>query len=140
MTSEHPNYEERRKYRRYDVDIGFFAVFRQDNSVLPGLIIDISLGGLAFIYYEGEDWPQETEEGYHLFGYEFNVENAPLITMFDAEVSDENHPVYQLMAKHPMGPRKVRRRGVQFGELTDVQLEALEGLIEEFHGAREKQS
>jgi len=126
-----------RKHARYEIDLGSFAVFREDTSVLPGLIVDISKGGLAFFYHEDEEWPQESSERYCLFGERCNVEDVPLITTHDAEMLDTNHLIYQILAKQKSGPIKIRRRGVTFGELSKEQEVGLEVLISEYHGAQQ---
>ncbi|MDD3816312.1 MAG: PilZ domain-containing protein [Desulfocapsaceae bacterium] len=135
MTTEQtdPN---KRKYVRYDIELGSFAVFRRDMSVLPGLIVDISKGGLAFFYHEDEDWPQDNSELFYLFGDKYNVENVSLITTYDAEVTDMNHPVLQILAAQKSGPIKIRRRGVQFGPLSKEQEKDIEALIDEYYASR----
>jgi hypothetical protein len=50
MASKTPDLPEKRIHQRYSVDFASFAIFRLDNKVLPGLIVDISIGGLAFYY------------------------------------------------------------------------------------------
>ncbi|MBU0728610.1 MAG: PilZ domain-containing protein [Proteobacteria bacterium] len=139
MAADKTNFDEKRQFRRYDVDLGSFAIFRQDIKVMPGLIIDISMGGLAFIYYDGENWPQDPDELFHLFGYEFNVERVAMETVFDAVINDESNTFYQLLVQHGSEKRKIRRRGVRFGELTEKQKLGLEGLIKEFNEALENQ-
>ena len=139
MTDSRINFEERRKHRRCCVDLGSFAVFSSDDSVLPGLIVDISLGGLAFYYFEGENWPVDSQETYNLFGYEFSVENVPLRTVSDFDVADENNPVYAVLSEKFHGKRKIRRRGARYGELTEEQKLKLEIFINEFNLAKEQQ-
>ena len=124
-----PKYEEKRQHRRYNVNIGSFAVFRQDNGVMPGLIIDISMGGLAFIYYDEDNWPQDPDELFHLFGDTFNVEKVPLEMVFDTEIRDANNIFCQLLLRHQPEGRKIRRRGVKFGRLTSKQKQNLKNAI-----------
>ena len=135
MTSEKTD-QNKRKDIRYDVDLGSFAVFRRDPNVLPGLIVDISKGGLAFFYHEGEEWPRDDTELFHLFGDIYNVENVSLITTYDAEVTDTQHPIYQFLAGQKEGPIKIRRRGVRFGTLSPEQEKDIEALINAFNLAR----
>jgi hypothetical protein len=125
-----------RKFNRYDVDLGSFAVFRRDPNVLPGLIVDISKGGLAFFYHEGEEWPQDNTEHFYLFGDSYNVDNISLITTYDVEVTDTTHPIYKVLAEQKSGPIKIRRRGVRFGILSSEQEEDIEALINAYHFAR----
>ena len=128
--------QNKRKYLRYDVDLGSFAVFRREPMALPGLIVDICKGGLAFFYHEEEDWPKDSTELFHLFGDRYNVENVSLITTYDAEVTDTNHPIYKILAEQKDGPIKIRRRGVRFGTLSMEQEEDIEVLINAYHLAR----
>lgn len=138
MVSKKSNHENKRKHERYDVDPGTFAVFRKNMSVLPGIIVDISKGGLAFFYHEGEDWPIASNELYNLFGEKCSVDNVSLKTAYDSEVFDENHPIFKILSAQKPGPKRIRRRGVKFGELTGKQRRNLEALIEEFRNAQEK--
>ncbi|MEJ2689835.1 MAG: PilZ domain-containing protein [Deltaproteobacteria bacterium] len=139
MSAQVPKFEERRKHRRYNVEPGSFAVFRQDNNVMPGLIVEISLGGLAFIYQKGDNWPLDPNERFHLFGDKFNVEKVSMETVFDFEIKDEKNSFFQLLLRRDPARGKIRRRGVKFGKLTDKQKQDLEGLIREFHEALERQ-
>jgi len=101
--------------------------------VLPGLIVDISKGGLAFFYHEKEGWPYDGAERYHLFGDQYNVENVPLISTYDVEVTDTEHPVYQLLAGQKDDSVKIRRRGVRFGVLSLEQEAVIGEIITAFH-------
>lgn len=123
---------EKRQYPRYAVDLGSFGVFRQDNSVRPGLITDLSKGGLAFFYCEGENWPVGMNEPHTLFGIEFNVEKVYMETVMDHEVEDKSHPIYRLLITKDTTSHKIRRRGVKFHALTSEQQQNLDDLIKEF--------
>lgn len=126
-------FEDHRDHPRYNIDPGAFAVFRRDLSVLPGLIADISKGGLAFFYHHDEDWPENDQELYYLFGEKCNVEDVPLITTNDIEITDTNHPIYRIMAVQKSGRIIVRRRGVKYGNLTPTQQQDIEALVDEYH-------
>lgn len=135
MTTEQTG-QNKRKNIRYDIELGSFAVFRHDLSVLPGFIVDISKGGLAFFYHEAEDWPMDSTELFHLFGDKYYVENVSLITTYDTEVTETNHPIYKILAEQKTGPIKIRRRGVQFGILSREQEEDIEALTKEYHASQ----
>jgi len=122
----------KRRYIRYDIDLGSFAVFRSDPMVLPGLIVDISEGGLAFFYHEKGGWPEDDAERYHLFGDLYNIENVPLISTYDEEVTETEHPVYKLLSEQKEDSVKIRRRGVRFGELSAEQEVVIEDIITAF--------
>lgn len=132
MTDSIAPSREQRQHPRYSVDLGSFGVFQQDNSIKPGLITDLSSGGLAFFYCEGENWPMELEKPLTLFGHEFNVEGVYLETVIDHEVEDKSHPIYKLLTTKDTTGRKIRRRGVKFHALTQEQQQNLEKLIKEF--------
>lgn len=132
--------DEKRKHSRYVVDLGAYAIFRKDNSVLPGLIVDISLGGVAFFFHEDEQWPQDEEEKFYLFGDECNVEDITLKAMYDSEVRDQHHTIYQLVAAQKATAGKIIRRGAQFGPMTDEQKKRLTALVKEFEETRNRTS
>jgi len=134
MTLEQAD-QNKRMSIRYEVELGSFAVFRSDPMVLPGLIVDISTGGLAFFYHEEDGWPLDSPELFTLFGDKHNVENVALVTTYDAEVTDKNHPIYKVLADQKDDPVKIRRRGVRFGTLSKVQKAGIEALIREYHSA-----
>ena len=118
-----------RIHERHFVELGAFAVFCDDNDIIPGQVADISKGGIAFFYYEGDEWPSDSTETFRLFGDDFYMEDVPLEIVSDFKIVDENHPIYKAMGLTAEG-RKIRRRGVKFGKLTDEQKEQLENFIE----------
>lgn len=130
--------ENKRKHIRYDIDLGSFAVFRRDPMILPGLIVDISEGGLAFFYHEEEEWPTDRGERFNLFGDQYHVENVPLVAVYDARVTDTTHPIYTILAGQKNGPIKIRRRGVTFGTLTSDQKKGINAIIEAYHRGRQE--
>ena len=132
MSAAKSDYSERRKHPRYLIDQGSFAILRQNSSVLPGLIVDISKSGLAFVYLEGEDWPAEMDEKYYLFGDDFHVDDIMVKVTDDFEVAEENHPLCTTLTSRRSSPVKVRRRGLQFRELSLEQQEKLTAFIMKF--------
>jgi hypothetical protein len=124
--------QEHRDHPRYYIDLGSFAVFRRDQSILPALITDISRGGLAFFYHQDEEWPDDDSERFYLFGEKCNVEDVPLLTTNDMQVTDTEHPVYQILAAQKSGPINIRRRGVKYGSLTRQQKDDIELLVAEY--------
>ena len=127
-SSKKKNTKDQRENERHFVELGAFAVFSDDNSVIPGQVVDISMGGIAFFYYDGEEWTNELSEIFKLFGEDFYMENVPLEIVSDFKIVDEDHPIYKAMG-HKSGGEKIRRRGVKFGKLTDEQKEQLEKFI-----------
>ena len=120
--------EELRKHERHFVELGAFAVFSDDDNVIPGQVVDISMGGIAFFYYDGDEWSNESSDVFKLFGEDFYMENVPLELVSDFMIADENHPIYRAMG-HKAEGKKIRRRGVKFGKLSNEQKEQLEKFI-----------
>ncbi|MBU0484658.1 MAG: PilZ domain-containing protein [Proteobacteria bacterium] len=108
---------ERRKYKRYQVKNGAYTV----NSTKPGLIIDIGMGGLAFRYIDRKDWPEESfeldivfdDKGFRLAAIPYTVVSDSIT---DNDFSSEN--------------MVVKRRSVQFGNLSSDQVSKLQKFID----------
>lgn len=47
-SSKKKNTKNQREHKRHFVELGAFAVFSDDNKVIPGQVIDISMGGISF--------------------------------------------------------------------------------------------
>ncbi|MBC8316877.1 MAG: PilZ domain-containing protein [Desulfobulbaceae bacterium] len=129
--AESNNARDQRKYDRHSIELGAFAVFSDDESLIPGRVIDISMGGIAFFYFDGEEWPNESSEIFKLFGEDFYMENVPLEIISDTIIDDRNHPIYKTMGEANTEGRKIRRRGVKFGKLSKDQKEQLETFLKE---------
>ncbi len=123
---------EQRANARYPVERGTFAVFSGAIQVLPGIIVDISKTGLAFLYLDSENWPAEMTGEYHLFGDDFHVGGVYLEMITDIEAVGKEHPLYELACKNTCSPLKVRRRGVCFKDLSQKQHADLDIFIERF--------
>ena len=107
---------ERRRFKRYRVKNGAYTV----NSSRPGLIVDISLGGMSFHYIDRKQWPEENFRLDIVFGpdEEFRLADIP----------------YRIVSDRVTGKRfnsdlVVKRRGIEFGELTAEQRARLEYFI-----------
>ncbi len=137
MTEEKKS-RDQRKHTRYELELGVAGVFCSDSNISPGHVIDISLGGLSFFYYDGEEWSDETEEFVNIFGEGLNIENIPLLTVSDFTVIEKNHPIYEKVTRLPFGSGKVRRRGIKFGSLTSEQRAKLEEFIRRSSTSRER--
>ncbi|MFC1523638.1 PilZ domain-containing protein [Thermodesulfobacteriota bacterium] len=123
--------EEQRRNERFHVELGALAVFSPDKLVTPGLAIDISLGGMAFLYYEGEQWPEEHEVLLNLFGEGFYLEQVPLQIVSDFAIRHVQEPLSAQMSQMPYGQGNIRRRGVKFGHLSHTQKVLMEQFIRE---------
>ncbi|MBU0730261.1 MAG: PilZ domain-containing protein [Proteobacteria bacterium] len=128
---------DQRKYERFDVELGSFAVFSPNVLVTPGYILDISLGGLSFFYYDGEEWSDENDKFVNLFGEDIYLENVPLETVSDFEIIDDNHPIYEKVSQLPFDG-KIRRRGMKFGKLSKEQRATLEEFIKQYYAQPKK--
>ena len=110
---------ERRKFKRYKVAYGAYAVAGPEAAKL-GQIKDISMGGLAFNYLADEARSQRCNElDIIIRQYSMRIEHLPVKTVSDFELAQKN--VFSTV--------KLRQLGVQFGELTPDQTTQLEHLL-----------
>ncbi|MDZ7685001.1 MAG: response regulator [Gammaproteobacteria bacterium] len=110
---------ERRRHQRFVPRDKAFVIFRS-HSREAGKLVDISLSGLAFNYDEEEARPDTTDALSIVLGSEeYEVPDLPYRTVSDIDVDSS-------------GGGRIRRRGIQFENLTRAQTERLGRLIEEF--------
>ena len=87
----------------------------------PGQIVDVSRGGLAFQYVAGEE--EGSNGSFELVilvaNNNFHSDKVPFETISDFEIANEV----------PFSSITMRRRGVQFGKLTDKQISQLDYFI-----------
>jgi len=120
MDKKEPFEHEQRKNRRYQLKKGAFAIPRIRSRKL-WQIMDISKGGLAFQYVaNGERIYDSSDLDIASSNASFYLEQVPFKAVSDLEA--ENGIRWSSL--------KVRRCGVQFGELTHNQVSLLEDLIE----------
>lgn len=106
---------ERRKHRRFDAYTGVFSV----NSHF-GLIVNISLGGLAFRYVDKGEWSDNDVKSGTLFGEDdLWINDIPVKCVSECVANDG-------VACHAT---TVKRRSLEFGELTADQQKLLESFI-----------
>jgi len=118
---------ERRKFGRFPVKEWVVAAFTpfEDEShyTLLGRIVDIGKGGLAFEYSRGSK--QETSHGlldiFALIQPYARLETVPFRIVYDRQVASKNGLADAM-----------NRCGLEFGELSDVQISQLNRLIENF--------
>jgi hypothetical protein len=112
------DFSDRRRNRRYSVDKGVL-VAPDSNVRRLWQVLDIGKGGLAFRYVSGDGELTTSSELDIVTGdTRFLLERIPFESISDSELSDD-----------PVSNRKVRRHGVQFGDLNDTQVKQLEVLI-----------
>lgn len=120
MDKKEPFEHEQRKNRRYQLKEGAFAIPRVCSRKL-WQIMDISKGGLAFQYVaNGERTYNSSDLDIASSSASFYLEQVPFKAVSDLEV--ENGIRWSSL--------KVRRCGVQFGELTHNQVSLLEDFIQ----------
>ncbi len=113
---------DQRKFRRFKVKEGAFAVLQNGDSKI-GQLIDISRGGLGIRYINEEDGSHRFYElDIFLTNEGFYIKRVPFKTVSDFEVS----------VQQPNNIVFMRRRGVQFGELTLRQISHLEYFIHNY--------
>jgi hypothetical protein len=109
-----PETIERRKHERFDApsDAVVFLRTSGPDFTIVGKIVDISTSGLAFLYTAASKPKDESHQlDIILAGPRFSLGKVPFKTISDVEVAMEC----------PVGFMAPRRRGVQFGDLTDNQ-------------------
>ncbi|MEJ2034332.1 MAG: PilZ domain-containing protein [Deltaproteobacteria bacterium] len=111
-----PDLAERRNHPRFSLKPGAYVV----NAARPGLITDISLGGLSWRYVDRKKWPESSPTLDILIeGYGTSIVELPYQIVSDCEVEHDC----------PDRSLAVRRRSIQFGELSAGQRLQLEELI-----------
>lgn len=121
------NDADRRKHQRIPIKTGVFAVIGPKASQ-KCIVMDISLGGLAFRYYEGAEKIIK-EIGNDKVGKieitavgkeRFHLNDIPFKSIYD----------HELKSDIPVDSLKIRKRGVVFEHLTRQQKSKLEGFIQ----------
>ena len=117
MTNELVVEQERREYKRYKVKDGAYAI----DTVKSGLICDIGLGGMSFLYVERKNWPDDSYLLDIVFGEDedFRLDKVPYSIICEEERKDgavENAKV-------------LKRRSIAFGSLSVEQVAKLKDFI-----------
>jgi len=106
---------DKRKHTRFRSQDLAFAAFGSHSKEI-GEIIDISMGGLAFLYIADGDQINESRElEIYLAKDDFHLKEVPFNTISDFELPNE----------FPTSSIIMRRRGVQFGDLRQDQVSQL---------------
>ncbi len=119
MISFCKDWVEKRKYDRYPAREGAIVALKPHDRML-GQMIDISLGGLAFRYIEGEEKSGQPIELIILVAnHSFRLDKVPFRTVSDQEITNDIS----------FSSIKMRRRSVEFGNLSIIQKSAVKYFI-----------
>jgi hypothetical protein len=118
---------ERRKHKRFPVTKDAFVAVRPAYLKL-GRVTDIGPGGLTFRYIAGEH-PSDLSSQLDIFlaSQDFYLDKVPFRTISDFHIDGI-----------PFSSVKIRRTGVQFGDLTPDQKAHLEDFIQDHTNGEEK--
>ena len=113
---------EKRKHNRFRSQDLAYAAFKS-HTLKIGQIVDISMGGLAIHYIaDGDPINESRELEIYLASNSFHMKEVPFNTISDFELTSE----------FPFSSIIMRRRVVQFGELTQFQVSQLRYLIQNY--------
>jgi hypothetical protein len=119
-TMDNKGVVEKRRHKRFRSKDFAYAAFRSQ-SMKIGQIVDISKGGLAFHYIaDGDQINGARELEIYLATNGFHMKDIPFNTVSD----------FVLPSEFPLSTIIMRRRGVQFGELSKFQETQLGYLLE----------
>ncbi|MEN8245648.1 MAG: PilZ domain-containing protein [Thermodesulfobacteriota bacterium] len=114
------NNKNRRKQKRFKAVNGAFAAVRQKSNHV-GQIKDISSGGLAFTYLANEGATNGARAlDIFVTKHQLYIKDIPFQLVRDTQVEKKN----------PFSTVPVRRRSVQFGELSEDQKSQLKHLMQ----------
>ena len=110
---------ERRRHKRFQAEEGAYAAVRPQYDKI-GQIIDVSRGGLAFRYMVSDSQGGVSPElDVFLIGDSFHLDRVPFRIVSDEGIPERLSP----------GTQEMRRCGVEFGELTQMQILKLQEFI-----------
>jgi hypothetical protein len=109
---------DKRKFKRFDVKEGAFAVLCYKPTIM-GQIINMSINGLGVIY-KGKRLPESSQIDMFIKTAGFNLEEIPVKTISDHKIG----------GKFPFRSANIWHRSIQFGELTDEQKSQLGQFLE----------
>lgn len=110
---------ERRRFRRFTVRAEAFY-FQMPGATQPGEIIDIGMGGLAFYHAASQKWPADS----FVLGTLLTDSDVILARLPVKSVS-----VKAISAGLADSATTIWRRGLQFGEISAAQQEAIKKII-----------
>ena len=113
---------EKRRYKRFRSKESAYAAFG-NHAMKIGQIVDISMGGLALHYIaDGEQINESQELEIYMAHNGFHMTDVPFNTISD----------FALPSEFPLTTIIMRRRGVQFGELSELHISQLGYLLQNY--------
>jgi hypothetical protein len=113
---------ERRKYKRFPVREGAYALLKNDSSKL-GQIKNISRGGLAFSYInDGEQMNESFKIDIFISKVGYCLKDIPSKKISDLHIDN----------KLPFSTFSIRQARIQFNELNHSQLSQLDNFIRDY--------
>jgi hypothetical protein len=112
--------EERRESKRLMMKDGAYSVFSTPAGEKLGSLHDLSKRGLSFVYPDNSAATRESGE-LEIFSEDLKIK---IVRLPYRNVND-----FECVKLYPFEWRKIRRRGVEFGELTSEQLLQIELII-----------
>ena len=113
---------ERRSNERYQVRQGVYALLKNGSSRL-GQIINISTGGLAFMYIKHEEpFGEPVEVDIFISGDGYFMKGIPCKRISDIHI--DNYV--------PFSTFEMRQLGIRFGEMSQEQASRLDALIKKY--------
>jgi hypothetical protein len=115
---------ERRKHRRFNVEVGSLDMLNPHSNEKLGDILNISRGGLAYRYVPDAEQP---------FG-SFKIDIFRVVDHFPflKNITCKAISDFDAAKRFPIKFHKYRLRGVQFGELMESQISRLEYCIQKY--------
>ena len=116
------NSPDRRKDKRFKLKDPVFALMYFSPTMM-GRVTDISRSGAAVRYVKSGDGYRELNQ-LDIFKSDFKlyIENLKAKTISDMEIIDKTF----------IGSKEIRRCGIQFEDLTDIQISQLKDFIQNF--------
>ena len=116
---QNQRFVDRRSHKRFKAEDGAFAVLRNHRHKL-GPILDISKRGLSLKYISDRDRQnEETALDIFVIGQDVLIQKIPFKTVSDFEIEQDI----------PFSHIRMKRRGVQFGQLQHFQEVGLENFL-----------
>ncbi len=108
IMTEKDDYQEQRRHKRYSINSGAFALLKSDDIEILGSIKDVSSGGICLAHIDENLELKGDKITVNLISEDTCYENFPSKKIWDRE--EEGGFIAAMV--------KMKRRGVQFGQLS----------------------